>query len=56
MVNAVRERAVSESPRVVLSISQITLLSEDVHGRVVSLTGARAWMDLVNTDLTLKTV
>lgn len=29
------ERAVSESPRVVLTISQITLLSEDVHGRVV---------------------
>lgn len=56
MVNAMREGAVSESPRVVLSISQITLLFEDVHGRMVSLTGARARMDLVNTDLTLKTV
>lgn len=50
------ERAVSESPRVILSVSQITLLSEDAHGRVISPTRARARVDSVNIDLTLKTV
>lgn len=50
------ERAVSGSPRVVLSVSQITLLSEDAHGRVISPTRARAQVDSVTIDLTLKTV